>query len=146
MVEIRPIDADTNTEIVRFQSKGAEILQLSQDAAPRDIVASINALAQQLKQDKRSLSKEEVMSLGVLLGEQYVRRFQWHWGEVVRDGNEETARICVLSQDNSIAVNPIWWFNDVVSTDRSANFLLNFNMVAEGRLPKAEVNEAVGFH
>lgn len=146
MAEIRALAVDLQEEIRDFQEQGAAFLAVSQESAPADIVERINSFVRQLKQDEKSLSEDVVISLGVLLGEQYVRRFQWHWGEVIFDGDEENSQTCVLSPNNGVAINPIWWVNNVVSTGRPTNFLLNFNMVADGRLPNAQANEALGFH
>lgn len=146
MAEVREVDAETFNDIVEYQGRAARLLQVEPSLAPDEIVAAITARVRQLKSDGQTLEQDDCIAFGVLLGEQYIRAFQWHWGEVIWDGDEEEGRTCVLNGDNSVSINPIRWVNDVMTTDRATNFMLNFNMVAAGRMPECAPNEAMGFH
>jgi hypothetical protein len=146
MAEVSEVDAEVLEDIREYQGRAATLLQVSLSAAPSEIVTAINTRVRELKSSGTTLEQDDCIAFGVLLGEQYVRAFEWHWGEVVWDGDEDESWTCVLNGDNSVSINPIWWVNDVLTTDRSTNFLLNFNMVAAGRMPECAPNEAMGFH
>lgn len=146
MAEIREVDAETIADITGYAPKGLAIIGMAEEAAPKDVVAAITEHVRALKAERRSLTKDDTLALGILLGWQYVRGFEWHWAEVVWDFDEDTAAIGVLPADNSLFINPMWWMNDTVNTDRATNFMLNYNMVAAHNVPPAERDEALGFH
>ena len=146
MAEIREVDAETMADIHSYATTGLTLLGLAENTAPKDIVAAITEYVRALKAEQRSLSKDDTLALGILLGWQYVHGLGWHWAEVVWDFDEDTATIGVLPTDNSLFINPMWWMNDTVNTDRATNFMLNYNMVVAHNVPPAAHDEALGFH
>lgn len=147
MAEIRKLDPELIAEIKTLQEKAMGFLGLTPNMNPKEVVETINTYIRELKSAQGCLDDQDtIIGIGVLLGEQYVREFGWHWGEVIWDGDEANSRTCVLSVDNSLSINPIWWVNDVLTTERGTNFLLNFNMVAANKVPVADPDAALGFH
>jgi hypothetical protein len=146
MAEITPLPADLVKEIRDLQATAAAALSIDETAKPADIVGRITEYVRGLKESGETLPDDKIIALGVLLGEQYVRAFNWHWGQVVWDFDEDTSGTCVLPSDNSLSINPIWWVNNTVSNAQSTTFMLNFNMVAANKVPPANPNDALGFH
>ncbi|MFF2528544.1 hypothetical protein ACFVS2_06475 [Brevibacillus sp. NPDC058079] len=138
--KIGKLDNETLQEIVKFQQHAAKLLQVKLDDQPHDIVKVITEWVRELKSNKQTLENDDCIALGVLLGEQYVRAFSWHWGTV----NDSSA--AVLNADNSIAIQPIFWVDEVVTNREGTNFMLNFNMVADGNMPICPPNTAMWFH
>lgn len=148
MADIRPLPSELMSEIQELQAKSAAFFKLDMTAAPESIVDVINGFVRQAKTDNTSLEEDDVVGIGVLLGEQYVRKFNWHWGHVnhEEDANEDNYYVCILPADNSLSINPIWWINNMLTTSVSTNILLNFNMVAANKVPAASPNEALGIY
>lgn len=145
MARIRPLADDVRREIEDFRERGAALLQLAQDTPPAEIVRRVTERVREMKDQGETLDQGGTIAFGVLLGEQYVRAFGWHWGEVVLDQDGHDCAYCVLSPDDALSIAPLWWVGDVMGRD-STNFMLNFNMVAAGKVPPAEPGQALGFH
>lgn len=146
MAEIRDIDKATMKEIVEFEKIGAQIVSLEGNNSPKVIVSKINEFVKDAKKEKRQFSEDETLALGILLGWQYVRGLNWHWGEAIWDANEDSSAIGVLNEDNSLFNNPMWWMHNVLNTDRAVNFMLNYNVIVANKAPQAQPNEAYGVH
>ena len=146
MADILEIENGTMGEIIEFADYGSQMLALKGDENPKEIVSKINQFVSDAKEQKRQFSQDEILALGILLGWQYVNGLQWEWGEAVWDGDIDTSAIGVLNADNSLFNNPMAWMNSVLNSDRVPNFLLNYNMVAGNKVPKAQPNEARMFH
>ena len=148
MANVRPLPDDITNEIQELHQETSAFLKVDLSASPKSIVEVINEFIRQTKAHPAELEEDCALGMGVLLGEQYVRQFNWHWGHVnfEDDGNEDHYAICVLPPDNSLAILPIWWVNNILTTLAPTNILLNFNMVAENKVPPASPGEAMGFH
>lgn len=146
MNEIGELGADVLDEVQLCYRAGLAYIQPDEEWSPLQIVAHLQERIVALKAAGTAVTEENIMGMGVLLGEQYVAAFDWHWGQVVRNGDVAHAGVFVLAADNSLAINPIGWINSVLTTPYEANFLLNFNMVAAQILPPATPNAAVVFH
>ena len=146
MAMVSALSRNLLDEIALFRSVGEAVLGLCEPATPRDIVARVDAHVREIKMRGDPVHDEAVVGFGVLLGEQYVQSFGWHWASIVRDGAAGDRSTCVLSPDRAFAINPIGWVADVIYTDKDINFLMNFNMVRAGLLPPAAPDEALGLH
>ncbi len=146
MADIRIIDAETMDEIASFEARGKSLLGLSNVLPPHEMVQAITEHVRAIKAEGKSLDEDDVLALGILLGWQYVYGLGWHWREVVWDADEDNSAIGVLPKDNRLFINPMWWMNDTINTDRATNFMLNYNMVVAGNVPAAQADEAIGFH
>jgi hypothetical protein len=148
MAVIRTVNIDLMDDIVEYQKEAAEFLKVDLLDSPKKIVEAINSFIRKTKSEDEVLDEDNIIGIGVLLGEQYVRQFEWHWREVNfdEDGLEKHFYSCVLPTNNSVSINPIWWVSNILKTSRPTNILLNFNMVAERKIPNAAANEALGFH
>lgn len=146
MAETSKLDQEVLDDLAHYTQSGHHIIGSDDTAAPEHIVNLITGYVRDLKARGEIPDEEEVLALGILLGAQYVRGFAWHWARVVWDGDEDNDAIGVLPADGSLFINPMWWMNDTLTTDRATNFMLNYNMVAANNVPPAEPGEAVGFH
>jgi hypothetical protein len=146
VAQSRDIDPDTWADILAYLDQGARMIDASDQTPAADVVRAITEFAREAKSKGTKYSQDEILALGILLGQQYIAGHGWHWAEVVWDGDEENSAIGVLNSDESLFINPMWWANDVMNTDRAVNFMLNYNMVAAGNMPPGQPCEAVGFH
>jgi hypothetical protein len=143
MAQIDQLDPQTAKDINEYGKAGRSHLGIDGSIAPLEVVKRIETYIKGVKIRGESLDENTVIGLGVLLGEQYVRAFSWHWSEVVRNGVEEDSEINVLSPNNAFAINPMRWINKVLSSEREPNFLLGFNMTEAGHTAQGTPNEAM---
>jgi hypothetical protein len=146
MATVKSVPNDVALEVQQLQANAATLLNVNMTDPAKDIVTTITEWTRAQKDAKSMPDDDTIVALGVLLGEQYVRAFGWHWGEVTWDDDPDNSSTCVLSPNNSLSINPIGWVNAVYKERNSTNFLLNFNMVAAGKLPNAAANQAMSFH
>jgi hypothetical protein len=142
MIEIREVPQSVSEEIKHLESVGLNILGLHSTTLPRDVVAAITSLVRERNEAGRPLSEGDEFALGALLGQQYVRGLNWHWGAVVWDADEENGAIGVLNQDESLFNNPIGWMSKVCASDGGVTFLLSYNMIDANMAPISPAGSA----
>jgi hypothetical protein len=137
MADVRELEAEEIEEIEKFAVQSAAFLEIAMDAPPEEIVTAVNTLLRDVEDDKRERPEDDiVMGLGLLLGFQYTRAFDWKWGYVTWEEGFEAHSI--TSPDAAIAITPIQWVNSISNKEATTNVLLNFNMVEAGNVPPAE--------
>ena len=146
MAKIKSVEDKTMSEIIEFEKHGLKMVSLKGNEEPKSIVAKINEFVSDTKEGNQRFSEDEILALGILLGWQYVKGLNWHWGEVIWGLDQASSAIGVLNEDNSLFNNPMAWMNNVLITEKVPNFMLNYNMVAAGNVPKGQPNEAMSFH
>ena len=107
MVEINAISEEIQKELEQLAEKGLALLSLSETTPPQEIVAAITELTRDYRANQRLMDDDVIYALGALLGWQYVKGLNWHWGSVVWDFDEANGAIGVLNHDNSLFNNPI---------------------------------------
>lgn len=148
MPDIRPASADLLQEISQFQAITAGRLGINLQDAPVGIVEKIRDQVNEIKDDGVELDEDSLAGLAVVLGEQYVRQFGWHWAEVnFKDDYDDTHYVaCVLISDDSLAIAPVWWISEILDGEKSNGILLNFNLVAANQVPVADPGSALIIH
>lgn len=148
MPHFRDLAPDLIADIDEYQDEGGELLRLDRTVPPIEIVTAIHEWACSAQRDEREVDTDEIVGAALLLGEQYVRKFKWHWRQVnlEGDGIDDNYFVCVLPADNRISIHPVGWMMSILQKGRPSNILLNFNMVAAGRVPHAAPGDAIGFH
>lgn len=146
MAEIKPIPADVDNEIAELASIALTLLKLDRASKPEIVVAAITEFVRECKEKNPTIPDDEVFALGALLGSQYVRGLQWHWGSVVWDGDEANGAIGVLNHDNSLFTNPIGWIAEVLKSEGGVPFMLSYNMIVANQTPVFEPNSATGLY
>ena len=146
MTEIKNLDEELSQQIYESSQLAELILNATKNDAPKVIIEKLVNFVNAARASEQLINDDHITPLGVLLGNQYVLGLGWHWGEVVWDGDESTASVRVLNPDNSLSIQPIWWVDQSITTDRPVNFLLNYNMVEAGNIPISSAGEAAAFH
>ncbi|NIE62707.1 hypothetical protein [Burkholderia sp. Ax-1719] len=146
MAEIKPIPADVNNEIAELASIALTLLKLDSASQPEAVVAAITDFVRDCKDKRSPIPDDEVFALGALLGSQYVRGLQWHWGSVVWDFDEQNGAIGVLNHDNSLFTNPVGWVDQVLKSDGGVPFMLSYNMIVANQTPVFEPDSATGLY
>lgn len=147
MPDFRDLPEDLAQDVADYSRLGAEFLGLRLDDRPKAIIEAVTAFIRQRKEEGGTLEEEQIIGIGALIGQQYVRRFGWHWAMVNfdEDGDDDNYFACVLPADNSLSNNPIHWVRQTLKNPHSTNILLNFNMVESGVRPTVP-NQAMGFY
>ncbi|VFT09812.1 Uncharacterised protein [Pseudomonas aeruginosa] len=118
MAEINPLSTDLQQQLADLQAQGLALLGVAADETPAQIVAAITDYVRDAREQGRSLDDEAVFALGALIGAQYVRGLGWHWGDVIWDGDPDSAAVGVLSPDESLFNNPIGWVSQIAEKRR----------------------------
>ena len=146
MAEINAIPDEIHKELEDLAEKGLALLSLTEMTPPQEIVAAITELTRDYRANQRMMDDDVLYALGALLGWQYVRGLNWHWGSVVWDFDEANGAIGVLNQDNSLFNNPIGWMDNIMASEGGVPFMLSYNMIAAGQAPVFEPNSASGLY
>jgi hypothetical protein len=112
---------------------GAAMVGINRQESPASIVDAINNYTKTVIRTDAKVPRTELISLGALLGFQYLRQFGWNWFEIDYGGGDSA--VAVLNGDQSLGNQPLNWIFGVVNEHTEINFLLNFNMVATGSVP-----------
>lgn len=120
------------------------MLGLHPDDTPASIVDAINNYAGSARTTGQQPETADIISIGALLGFQYVRQFGWDWFELDY-GNGESA-FAVLNSGHSLGNQPLNWAYGVLVERTEINFLLNFNMVATGSVPTGTTGDPTMFN
>jgi len=148
MAHILPLSDDLALEITQLQKQAAGFFKINLEDKPTKIVERVKECIEDTKDSEKNLDDDQLAGLAVILGEQYVRQFNWHWGEINfhEDGLDENYAAGVLIEDNSLAIVPVWWISDILEGDASNGVLLNFNLVAANSVPVADPGSALMIH
>lgn len=142
MAEIKEVPNEVKDEIESLIKQGISLLNISTNMEPKDVVAAITDFIRVCKETQKKLTEEQLYAIGALLGCQYVKGLQWHWGCVVWDFDEENGAIGVLNADNSLFNNPIGWVSEIMNSDGGVPFMLSYNMIVANKVPVFEMNSA----
>ena len=148
MAHILPLSSELVTEISQLQKQAAVFFKIDLEDKPSAIVKRVKECIEDTIDSEQILDEDQLAGLAVVLGEQYVRQFNWHWGEINfhEDGLDENYAAGVLTEDNSLAIVPVWWISDILEGDASNGVLLNFNLIAANSVPVADPGSALIIH
>ena len=138
----RPLDRDELAEFQSYSQKGMELLGVSGATEPAEIVKAIDDFVDNWQNKRRGfLAKlglrsgdpiETALALGIVWGNQIVRRFDWVWVCVVTEDNE---RYAVVSPDRSLAIYATYFIKECLDyTTADCTVLLAFNMQVADKL------------
>ena len=119
MAEINPLSTDLQQQLADLQAQGLALLGVAADETPAQIVAAIT---------------------------DYVRGLGWHWGDVIWDGDPDSAAVGVLSPDESLFNNPIGWVSQIAESGGGVPFMLSYNMILANQVPLFERGSATGLY
>lgn len=131
MPTVEPLPHEVTAELDSVVPEGAALLGVDVNDEPKSIVAAIDKYVAEHQADE--IDRDAIISLGALLGTQYVRAFGWKWAELVYA--EDHTVYSVVDPAHQIGNQPLVWVLHVVEEGQELNFLLNFNMVAAGNMP-----------
>lgn len=144
MVDIQEVPQDMMEQIHDLDEYGFQIIGCHDfEAPPEQVVAKLNEFITSAKKSNESFDELQILALGSLLGWRYVNGLNWHWGYVHWSDQDETSVAGILNEDNSLFINPMAWVNDVLNSERSPNFMVNYSMVAVNEVPKGKPNSAL---
>lgn len=146
MVKIKEIPSDVVEQIDTLQKEAYNILNISDNMSPKDIVSIITEHTRKCIEEKIEITDNEKYAIGALLGNQYVKGLGWVWKSVDWNENSEDGAIGVLNTDFSYFNNPIGWVSQTIENSKPVTFLLSYNMIKSKKYPKSEPNSATPFY
>jgi hypothetical protein len=145
----RPLDRDVLAEFKSYSQKGLDLLGMSGATEPDDLVKAIDDFVDNWQNKRRGfLAKlglrsgdpiETALALGIVWGNQIVRRFDWSWVCLVTADGE---RYAVVSPDRSLVIYATYFIKECLDyTTADCTVLLAFNMQAANKLAQEAPNE-----
>ncbi len=140
----RALSVEERIEFEIFGQKGLNLLRQDADANPAVLVDAVDSYTHLDQKNNRSFvarmflrkSKniERALGLGIVWGNQLVRRFGWEWVCVVDQGDD---RYGVVSQDRSLVVYPTYFIKTCLDHPHvDCTAMLVFNMIAANNIPE----------
>lgn len=133
------IPDSTRESLIGAAGEGAEIIGVSLQSPPTEIVKAINAFVAKPPK-KWFFSKidnwsDRALPLGCLWGLQLVREFDWEWTSVTFHGQGGSKAIGVFSKNRSIGVYPFEFIFGCLENQAPVTIMLAFNMLSSGKIP-----------
>jgi len=110
----------------------------STQAAP--LATAVDAAISLARGSKTPLSDEQITGLGVLWGKAVSQATGWTWAELIED---ETRLICLVAQDHAHVCVPLAFVREQLEATTPCTALVLFNIIREGNLPPAEMEDLV---
>lgn len=120
--------------------EGAELVGVTVDAEPHDIVAAIDRFLS--KPTKAGWFKkvdnwtDRALPLGSLWGSAMSREFGWQWANLIQHDHNDFKVIALVNGDRSLAIFPFHYCFGCLENNVTPTVLLAFNMLKAGTIPK----------
>ncbi len=139
-----PIEEIILQNIPGAAKEGAQLISISTDAAPLEIIKAVNAfVAKPVKRGwfrKTDNWNDRAMPLGALWGTQMVREFRWEWVNLVQHEHNDLKLVGVFDKRRSIGVYPFHFVYGCIENGVYPTIELAFNMLSAGKVPLFEDN------
>ena len=137
-----PIDDIILENIPGAAQEGADLIAVSMDSSPLDIVRAIDAFVSKPPK-KRWFKKtdnwnDRAMPLGALWGIQMIRTFEWEWVCLVQHEHNDLKVIGVFNKKRSIGLYPFLSIYGIVEGGVAPTIELAYNMLSAGKIPSFE--------
>ena len=139
----RVLTAEEKNHFVYFSKLGTETLSIpNAQIEPEQIMQSLDSHIDKLQAALRAGPRvrtdtgqsldQLALGIGLVFGDQLVRRFGWEWTCIVRDGKDYYA---VVTLDRSLVDYPVEFIKACLDdADADCTAMLAFNMLAGGRI------------
>lgn len=111
-------------------------LEVAFDADPGDLVLAAQVQLKRMFAGPDPIRRDAAMRLGVLFGEQIVRRCGWAWKHV-------NGQVAVVAPDAAYAVYPLHYMDALAQDRGEPTLVLFYNMVVAGKLPSPVAGQIV---
>lgn len=134
-----PLPESIAENIPGAAAEGAELVGISVDAEPQEIVAAINDfLTTANKSDAVAdidLWTDRALPLGCLWGEALARAFEWQWASLIQHDHDDYQAVAIVNPDRSLAIFPFHYCYGCLENRVIPTVLLAFNMLQAGTIP-----------
>lgn len=121
-------------------TEGAELVGISVDAEPKEIVDAINRFLTQPKKagwfSKVDNWQDRALPIGSLWGTAMMREFGWQWANLIQHDHNDFEVIALVNGDRSLAVFPFHYCFGCLENHVTPTVLLAFNMLKAGTIPQ----------
>jgi len=144
MTVIHAMPEGAAAELGPMAARGATLCAVDPASAPVDVVRALNAWALERRSAGETPEGDQVIAVGALLGEQFVRAFGWRWAELV-DEDGRTA-FALFNPDETAAIEPINWAYWTLVDQDEVTFALTFAMIAADEYPRGPAGDPITLH
>lgn len=130
---ITPARHDALVEIEQFLPWAQQRFGVRSGWTPEQVLLRVEKQVAKARRSRRAIDPDDVIALGVLVGNEYVRGLKWHWAQM---NYEDQSYEIVTDSTQGIMNRPITWVHRLVEfPDLEIAIALNYNMVAAGNCP-----------
>ena len=141
MPTVTPLTSDVVAEISHLLPSGYQRLELSPRTAGAEVLGAIEEVLRQHRAGQDELDREAVLTLGVMVGDVYVRELGWEW---VNLEYPDGSAFAVVDPTHVVGNQPMNWVYDIaVNPGREIALVLNLAMAVAGDLPAGSPGDPV---
>jgi hypothetical protein len=149
-----PISQSIADNLPGAAEEGAELVGITVDAYPQEIVAAINHFLTKPKKvgwlKKLDNWEDRALPIGSLWGSAMSREFGWQWVNLIQHDHNDFKVIALVNGDRSLAIFPFHYCFGCLENNVTPTVLLAFNMLKAGTIPpqaaKSYTNLMDGVH
>ena len=141
MPTVTPLTSDVVTEISQLLPSGYQRLDLSPRTSGTQVLGAVEEVLRQHRAGQDELDREAVLTLGVVVGDVYVRELGWEW---VNLEYAEGSAFAVVDPTYVVGNQPMNWIYDIAGNPgREIALVLNLAMAVAGNLPAGPQGDPV---
>jgi hypothetical protein len=137
---VEPLPAEIFAELAAALPHGAALTNVAPSADPLELATAVDQAIVFFRKQPGSLSDEQITGLGVLWGKAVSQATGWTWALLIEG---ETKLTCLVAQDHAHCCVPLAFVREQLEASTPCTALVLFNIIREGNLPPAEMEELV---
>lgn len=145
MPDITTLTDDVVEEILEVAPNGYARLGLIPESDPREVLRAVEEVLRLHRRGEDELDGQDLVTLGVVVGDVYVRTLDWEWAELTY--GPEAKAYAVLDPTAAVGNQPMNWVYDIArNPDREIALASGYDVAAEQRWPPAQPGDAIMLH
>jgi hypothetical protein len=137
---VEPLPAEVFAELAAALPHGAALTNVAPAAEPLELATAVDQAIVFFRTKPGSLSDEQITGLGVLWGKAVSQATGWTWAQLIEGESKLT---CLVAQDHAHVCVPLAFVREQLEASTPCTALVLFNIIREGNLPPAEMEDLV---
>lgn len=141
---VEPLPAEVFAELAAALPFGAALTNVAPTAEPVELATAVDNAVVFFRKQPGSLTDDQIKGLGVLWGKAVSQATGWTWAQLIEGDSKLT---CLVAQDHAHVCAPLAFIREQLeatgASPPACTALVLFNIIREGNLPPAEMEELV---
>ncbi len=132
-----PVSSAIQGEIDTFLQKGLDLLNLTVSASPEERLNAVNTYLTTETRGKKlaAASHQTTLALGAVYASILIDKSNWEWVELTIPEMSDAAVTNLVPPNRECYINPFWVLEQIRSSKKQPNFMLQANMLIAGNFP-----------